>query len=391
MAIQDFTGGVNQLLENFGLGSSWNLSVCKYVAPNDPDNPTPEKDRTITFYDACFLAQLDLSVFPTAELLFQGIIDYKTKSSADSSGKTKLLDEALRLTNNIQRYQLPSGREIIRTWGTKATSFQMTTLLCGAGYLEKLKLLSQIVSTNSDLVGGTLYHPVLGELPNTHIVQLTTNESAKAFNGSIVTIEFITESVYDASLAKPPSLASTILGYIQKVVGLAQTISTLANVKEQLNVAFSPLLRLAGGGSTSPTVSGGKAVVLFTTPTFLSPLITAEGAGGVAATPSNEEEASLFELEANGIPTDFDLVYNTRLVFENLTRFGNLNINGYGSGYISEEATSAEYVISIANFVYSENSISADGTITQIYRKLDGVKDGLYVVDVTTITSTPPP
>lgn len=386
------TGNLQTLLNNFGIGNTWELAEGKLVFPT-PDGRAGDRDTTITFVDVSKLAGLDLSVFPTLELATSAIRDYLTKSGADRSGSTNTLESNVLQQNNIISYQLPNGVEIVRSYGTKATQITLKIVLNQSSYLDKLQKLYQLSSQNTGFTGITLYHPTLGVFNNCQIKSLNANESGTMFKGSVIDIQLTTSSVFNPTTVPAPSPANTVLGYIQRAIGILQTLSTLVNTGQQIGVALAPLLNLAGDPSIPKTVnfSGNSVSVNFDEVSYTNPNIGDEISGSAKFTNSENTELSsaIDQLTRAGVPIDYNLTVNVNVLLEQMTQLNNIVVGGYGTGSISQSSTTTEKVASIANLVYSETRENSNGTLTIITRSVAGYDNGLYNITVTTSTVYP--
>ena len=381
------TGGLQNLLDNFGIGDTWELAEGKLVFPTI-DGQIGNKDTTITFLDISILSGLDLSLFPTLDLATNAILNYLNKITTDDLGSTNTLQSNIIQKNNILTYQLPNGQELVRSYGNKATEITLKIVLNESSYLNKLQKLYQMSSQNTGFVGITLYHPTLGIFNNCQIKAINSSENGNMFKGSIVDIELVTSSVFNPTTVTPTSTANTILGYIQKAIGIIQTLPTLIDTGEQIGVALSPLLNLAGDSSVAKTTSfsGSSIIVGFDKVSYSNSDIGNEIEGGAKFTNDKNIEISsaISQLTDEGIPIDYDLNTNVNIILEKLTQLNNVSAGGFGTNSISKSTSYEEQDSDISNLIYSETHENSDGTITTITRSVTSYTNGVYNIEVTT-------
>lgn len=400
MAIADINFGVNKLLRDLGLSNLWDVASCTYTLPSE--NGTSE---TITFLDASPIVgvnglDLDPSIVPTAEQILQ-YFRRKRLQGDDSSGNTFYTHDTIEFTNNLVMYQLPNGKEIVYPWGNKATSFTGIVLLNDTGYIHKAKRLAGLLTKNLDMNGGTLQHPIYGIFPSTFVNKVTITSGQEIFNGSIVVINFLTPNLYDISRSDNDPLATKVLNYITDINSILTGISSLPNIQTELGaIADNPLFK---NSSQNPILNGSFLQVSYSDNIVYSPdslrdnppnsehwyVTTKENINNINVVLAN----AALKLEANNIPTDFDINYNTQVVMELLCQIAGIIVDNYGSGGLSSRTEETDQVpeSDIADLVYSEEFENIDGQLVQISRQITGQEiinnSVFYKILVITVTT----
>jgi hypothetical protein len=438
--ILDVTGGIQQVLTNFGLGASWDLAKCSYIAPSGAISGRDsgsrfslgtsslisdviEAERTVTFLDTGVLNSLDLSVFPTVELAKNFLVNYLTKANADRSGRTLLSSLNTKVENNIISYQLPSGKQIPRTWGTKFTKFQVNTMICGYGYLDKVKRLVQLASYNSDLTGGTFNHPIYGTFNNTHISDVTIKEDGTVFNGSLLTITFISSDTYTKNKSEETSTEQQTLALILGINSVVQGLATSSSLLSRIQAILQPILPSgetiqletsgvnsiegvinsglgssndswntppSDGADNTAEIVGGKLTVKYNEKQFNSPIFTEDVSVAMKIIVSDtypDLVVALSELKRLNINVDFNWELNVQLIMNYLCSYAEISVEGYGDGFISDTTTTTEQTTNIVNLVYYTESTDNRGNIVTVEKQIVSETSGVYTIEVNTTTN----
>ena len=387
MALLDTTTGVNQLLNQLGIGSIWNLAQGSFSIPGGD---------TITFLDVSSFAglNLDTSLVPTAEEIINAIKRSRL-SGADGSGSTFLTQDTFSAANNILGYQLPDSNELLLQWGSKRTSVTIVMMLCNSGYIAKIQKAEQIFSTALGINGGTLQHPIFGTLLNAFVDgERKYISGSSLFNGTLCIVRFSSSNTFNINTVVPVPFQEQCLNLINQINNALTAIGNLPNVQVVLSsIANNPLftdpvnVALSGTLLTDHYFSNIGFHHSFYPEGYDQGLLYV----GEQISDINPQLATAsIQLNENGLPTDFDIGYETNLIMELLCQIGDVVVGNFGNGGLS--STTTEVVIYTAaqasSIVYSESYYNHYGQLVQIERQIQSVVGADYNVLVTTTTTT---
>jgi hypothetical protein len=382
--ILDVTSGVKKIQNLLGI-DGWNLSSCSYTVPRSLDSLDTD---TVTFLDMTGVLQqlglnLDLSAIPIAQTLANAINDPTSlpfyPKTQDKAGRTYLEGQKDTFKNQLMIYKLPNNRPIVQYWGSEVTTFSVTTLLSGENYLDKLRFVRKVLTTDLDETGGTFSHPLYGIFDNTFVDNFNVTTLPTPFNASLVEITFVTAANGAAELTKPSTL-SAINTYVNNALNVLSVVGSLGSIAQQLKSlypsSFFPSSAFAGVKNEFIQVEkinnnhskGRKTDLQQTNPALAS---------------------AVSQLNAAGIPLDYDPVQNSQIIIEKSAQYVGTVVSGYGRGGLSKSDTETLVVVNPDSFK-DGTTTSVDGTVTAVsYQNLGKNSDGSYNLRKTSVVTTP--
>lgn len=412
MSVMDITGAAMQLLKSLGIGNTWDLDQGSFILPEEKVDK-PEFKRTVTFLDVSGLLSmfgvdipLDLSAFPSLSFILGMIKDKSSQQGPDTSGRTYYTKEQTKFKNNIITYQRPNQSAFIYQWGTKPSRISVTMLLAGGDYLNKLKYLSNLLSTNLEFQGGTLKHPLYGELNGVFVESFSVISSSETYNASLVSVNFITSDVYSWSGPPAKSMFEAVMSCVSMGMSGLQALSNIMTMKSRIMALLGPALAVPssfGFGSElekqtdeyfdrhaalNPVENynshldfrNGKVKAYFDT----SIGFDKEGEAGVAANASAASEniaLALNKLEQNNLDIDYDLKRNFNIITELITSTLDIQVMGYGTGAFSYKTTTTYTTEDILDLEKEESYINDEGYKITIVRQVKSYNNGKYTIE----------
>ena len=377
MSIINASQGINNVLNNFGLGTdTWDLGQGSYTIG----------DKTLTFLDisSAINSELDglglsLGIVPTDDQVLRYL---KNRSNApnpqDRVGRTYLLNDSVNFSNNILEYQQPNGESIVFNWGTKSTTVGIVVMLTGSDYLNKTKYLADMLSENTGMDGGVLSHPIYGEIKKAFVKGFSVASSSELFNGSIVSINFITPNIY--TLQKDnPSKAREILGWVRDTANVIQVLSSLPNLAIQIRTLLSnPFFNLTG----DLTFSGGTVLGSYTNSNGSSVGVREDISD---PTLSN----SVIKMQDSGIPLDYNISQEYNNIMQICCTNMGITVDNFGTGETITTSTNEYEVTTLLDILYVENTTNSDGNRVVITRSVVSSNVLFFTISETTTTYTP--
>lgn len=372
MAIINASQGINNTLNSFGLGTStWDLGQGSYELDGD----------TLTFLDitSAISPMLDglglgLGTIPTAEQVLRYL---KSKNNVDNPqdgmGRTYLLNDTVKFSNNILEYQQPDNSSVLMSWGTKTTDIGVVVMLTGSDYISKTKYLTAMLSKNTGLTGGRLNHPIYGTLEKTFVKDFSIASSNELFNGSIISISFSTAKTYTLKEVEV-STARKILGWVRSAANIIQVISSLPNLPIQIKTLLSnPFFSLTG---STLTFSGG---------TVLGSYVNSSGKTvGVKERISDQSVVSSVEkMQAEGIPLDYSIEDEYNNLMQICCTTMGITVANFGTGETLKTTTIEYTVTSLLDTKYLESTVDSRGNRIVITREVTSSNSVFFTIKET--------
>ena len=277
------------------------------------------------------------------------------------------------------RYRRPNGSPILQHWGSEVSTFRVTTLLSGDGYLEKLRYLQQLLVIDTTDIGGDFHHPLYGKFAQTFVEEYSITTVPAPFNASLVEITFITAN-NGVGVAIKATTLSKINTFINNALNVASLVGSIGTLEAQLKTlypsSFFPSSSFAGSANEfiqveniSDTHLKGRSTNLQETNPKLSDAV--------------------FKLNSSKIPLDYDPEIETQVIIEKCCQYANITVAGYGQGGLSSTTQENLNVINTATYV-NTSTTSIDGTITAIsYQTIGSNSDGTSILQKSTTVTNP--
>lgn len=382
MALLDLTSNVKGLQQLLGI-NGWQLSTCSFSYVGN----TGVKE-TLTFLDMSGLLKsngfnLDLSAIPVAQTLANALNNPSSlpffPKTADEAGRTYFTRNQDTFKNQIMQYERPNNTPVLQDWGANTTTFTVSVILAGEGYLTKLRALQKFLSENLGERGGTFSHSVYGIFENVFVEDFSVLTQPAPFNASIIEIKFITAN-NNVKKSVTTSTINRINSFVNDALNTLSIVGSVGDIQTQLKTIypnfFFPEPQFASIPNefiqverTSTTSLKGTATNLKETDPNLSNAVT--------------------QLNESGIPLDYDVTTNTQIIIEKYCQYAGVIVQSYGQGGLSTSSTQEIIVDDPTRFINTSSS-SVDGVITTVSYQTVGLNpDGTYTILEDTVTTTP--
>lgn len=383
MALIDASSNINQLLNNFGLGNNWDLQTSNYTIDADGQR----EETTISFLDLgnalsdTLGLNVDLSVVPAASE-FLDYLKRKDGNSSDTAGRTYLTNNVTKFQNNILEYQRPNSSPVLFNWGNKSSRFTCVFICAGGGHVDKAKLIADTLSVNTGFDGGTFRHAIFGEFNKVFVSDYSMTSGGDLFNGVIFTVNFMCADTYSISFEEP-SIANTILGYVESAANIIQIVSSLPNIITQIKASvISPLVNIA------------NAVVGVTDKYIFSTFSTAIGMASEGLASAKESlvqvdpslAIAMDRLSVSNIDPNYDVKANYDLVLELICGTLGVQVDQYGSGTTTSTVETTFTLSSIVGLTYVEDDVDNFGNRVITTRQVDSFDGSVFTITQNTST-----
>ena len=363
----DLTSNIAQIQQLLGI-DGWQIQPCRYSFVDSNGN-----NQLVTFLDMETLLGIrdfspNLQASPLLNAILQGVEDPDSlpflnigqRSAEDNSGNTWLRNSNDRFINRIAKYKVPGGGVKMQYWGNEQSEVSLHLLLTGNDYEYKLRYLLNNLRSNTGSRGGTLQHPIYGDIDEVFVESMEVVTGEQFYKASIVNVKFIFGG-NDSIVSEPESRASRINRILNDIRQTLNILGSTVRIRDQIS-ALAPSA--------------------FSVPSFTSrtPLIITESREGNTSTEvarateieqDRELSNAIFQLERAGTSTDRSLSDIANELSEQCCYINNVEVQGFGKGELRSTSTS-EFSTSEPSSLVNRTRIRADGTIERTYYETTG-------------------